>query len=368
MVRSMTEENAEGEPVRREFDVAVSFAGEDRGLVLAVVRGLQSHGLDVFYDEDFASDTWGEDLIAFFEKVYAGRARFAMLFISKSYVDKNWPSFERETALAFAMDQVGTYVLPVKLDDSRAPGLAPTRGYLDMRRVGVDGVIDATLKKVGPKDAKSATVVYHGRVPESAEDFELILGLRPPGWEYQLFAGRLNTRIVESKPLFNDHQMGYAEPGDLEIGDADALAKIDHFVARYRFLAAQVMTVITPDTQEAAFGAPGQSGDVDRIYHLADRIVDLHDELLANARMLRSDRPADPDLRDAFDALAHYADQPQEALRTMVAELTDGLQDLQTRLDDGAQIRLELPLDWKIADAAITQFDDAVARYRARHP
>lgn len=352
--------------VEPEFDVAVSFAGEDRKLVQEVVRGLQDRGLKVFYDEDFAAETWGEDLIAFFQKVYAGRARYAILFISKAYVEKNWPSFERETALGHAMDQVGTYVLPVRIDDAIAPGLSPTRGYLDMRRVGIEGVIEATIKKIGGTGVDSSKVAYHGRVPVTAEDFEQIIGLRPAGWEYQLFAGRLNARLDEAKLLYNDHLVEYAKPGNIAMGNSDALADIGQYINQCTYVSEQVPRIMNTSTQEAAFGAPGVSGDVDRIYHLADRLVDLHTELLISACKLRSDRPADPDLRDAYDALAHYADQPQQAVREMAASLTEGLQDLQARIDAGENILLEMPLKWNISDSAKESFEEAMARFRAK--
>ena len=45
-----------------EFDLAVSFAGEQRDYARGVVRGLDDN-LKVFYDEDNKADMLGEDLI-----------------------------------------------------------------------------------------------------------------------------------------------------------------------------------------------------------------------------------------------------------------------------------------------------------------
>ena len=41
-----------------EFDVAVSFAGEDRELVKEIVSRLKDAGKRVFYDADYQSATW----------------------------------------------------------------------------------------------------------------------------------------------------------------------------------------------------------------------------------------------------------------------------------------------------------------------
>ena len=45
-----------------EFDVAVSFAGEDRPIVKEVVDTLRERGLTAFYDEDYKVEIWGQDL------------------------------------------------------------------------------------------------------------------------------------------------------------------------------------------------------------------------------------------------------------------------------------------------------------------
>ena len=44
-----------------EFDVAVSFAGEDREFVEEVVAQLKQAGLRVFYDSDYVAEMWGEE-------------------------------------------------------------------------------------------------------------------------------------------------------------------------------------------------------------------------------------------------------------------------------------------------------------------
>jgi hypothetical protein len=50
---------------RYDYDVAVSFASEDRVYVEAVVRRLKQHGITVFYDEDELATMWGENLVDF---------------------------------------------------------------------------------------------------------------------------------------------------------------------------------------------------------------------------------------------------------------------------------------------------------------
>ena len=53
-----------------EYDVALSFAGEQRPYVLQVAQGLRTHGVRVFYDDYETDNLWGKDLYAHLTEVY----------------------------------------------------------------------------------------------------------------------------------------------------------------------------------------------------------------------------------------------------------------------------------------------------------
>lgn len=78
----------------KDFDIAVSFAGEQRQYVEAVVRGL-GDSVTVFYDADYRVETWGEDLVDFFTNLYQHRAKYVVIFSSAAYRDKEWTNLER---------------------------------------------------------------------------------------------------------------------------------------------------------------------------------------------------------------------------------------------------------------------------------
>ena len=158
-------------PGEYEFDVAVSFAGEDRELVQQVVGRLKAAGINVFYDNDHQADIWGEDLTEYLDQVYRVRARYVMMFISRFYADKMWTTHERRSALARAVEQIGAYVLPVRLDGTPIDGLRPTVGYLDARQTGLDAIVSmalAKLKGAGPAPGVPASRAL-GTGPTAAE-------------------------------------------------------------------------------------------------------------------------------------------------------------------------------------------------------
>lgn len=115
---------------RPTYDVALSFAGEQRAFVNAVATVLKDEGAAVFYDE-FA-DLWGKDLTIELERVYRSASRFVVIFISEAYVAKAWTNLERQHALAGRMERMDDSVLPARFDPIALPGLPITVGYLDI--------------------------------------------------------------------------------------------------------------------------------------------------------------------------------------------------------------------------------------------
>jgi hypothetical protein len=77
-----------------DFDVAISFAGEDREYVKEIAVLLKQRGIPTFYDEDHLAEMWGEDLVEYLDDVYRKRSRYAVVFLSRHYVSKAWPSHE----------------------------------------------------------------------------------------------------------------------------------------------------------------------------------------------------------------------------------------------------------------------------------
>ena len=112
-----------------QYEVALSFAGEQREYVEEVARLLQSRGVSVFYDEFAAVPLWGKNLAEELQDVFENRADYAVMFISKEYVEKAWPSHERQSILSRAAQSRGEYILPVRFDDTVVPGLPTAVKY-----------------------------------------------------------------------------------------------------------------------------------------------------------------------------------------------------------------------------------------------
>lgn len=135
----------------REFDLAFSFAGEDREVVQQLAEILRAEGVKVFYDEFFKGDLWGKDLYQHMQRVYKDGCHYCVVFVSKAYLQKSWAKHELKQAQARAFEQDSEYLLPLRIDDSVLPGLNATVGYLDLRTTPVAEIAKILLAKLGRK-------------------------------------------------------------------------------------------------------------------------------------------------------------------------------------------------------------------------
>ena len=113
-----------------QYEVALSFAGEQREYVETVARALQRRGVSVFYDKFEETRLWGLNLAEELQDIYENRAKYVVIFVSKEYVSKSWPTHERQASVSRAVQDRREYILPVHFDDSTLPGLPTATKYL----------------------------------------------------------------------------------------------------------------------------------------------------------------------------------------------------------------------------------------------
>jgi hypothetical protein len=133
-----------------EYDVALSFAGEDRSYAESVAEALRARGIRVFYDRYEQAGLWGKDLYVHLDDVYRKKARYCLMFLSKSYAAKVWTSHERRAAQARALNESEEYILPVRLDGTEIEGLQPTISYIDAAEVTTARLAQLVADKLNP--------------------------------------------------------------------------------------------------------------------------------------------------------------------------------------------------------------------------
>ena len=126
-------EKINGDHKHYMYEVALSFAGEQREYVERVFGYLKDQRIRTFYDDDNEVALWGEDLAEYFDDIYRVKSQYCVMFISTEYAEKPWTIHERRSALARALNDKSAYVLPARFDDTELPGLRSTVGYIDLK-------------------------------------------------------------------------------------------------------------------------------------------------------------------------------------------------------------------------------------------
>lgn len=139
-----------------QFEVCLSFAGEDRARVEKINTRLKAKGISTFYDKDYQADLWGKNLYQHLADIYANKARFCVIFVSKHYIRKAWTKHELQSAQSRAFLSDSEYLLYVRLDETEVPGLLPITGII---RIADEGGVIGVTKLIEQKvlDARPAS-------------------------------------------------------------------------------------------------------------------------------------------------------------------------------------------------------------------
>lgn len=179
------------------YDVCLSFAGEQREYVRNVADRLIENNIRVFFDEFEEAALWGQDLYDHLAEIYGRRAKYCIIFASAEYAAKAWTGHERKAAQERALKEIIPYVLPARFDQTIIPGLNSNIAYIDLSRRSPSEIADLFIKKLGrevestvehPRDifARSGAGSQNAPTPEANQRRkQLLLDLAeramPPG-------------------------------------------------------------------------------------------------------------------------------------------------------------------------------------------
>lgn len=155
-----------------DYDVAFSFAGEQREFVEATYRYLVSKGVNVFYDQDQAVDidTWGQNLVDYFNDIFSHKARFCVVFISQEYANKVWTNYERQVIQARGLVDQG-YILPARFDGTKLAGEIETTKYVNLAHLTPEDFGNVILRKIQSKNTPDTPPEITFRTPRIPKAF-----------------------------------------------------------------------------------------------------------------------------------------------------------------------------------------------------
>lgn len=142
MVKKRDEEN------NFEHEVAISYAGEDQQIAEQIAHSLKKKGISIFFDKFYKTDLWGKKASSWFKKTYGKSSRFVLVLVSRHYPVKDWANFEFSVATAEEKKRNKEFILPVRLDNTKLPGLSTDKIYLDFKKEGLDEIVNCLFQKV----------------------------------------------------------------------------------------------------------------------------------------------------------------------------------------------------------------------------
>lgn len=114
-----------------EFDVCISFAGEDREVAQRIASLIKRNRMKrkIFYDDYEKVHLWGEELARYLHRIYSEQSKFCVILFSHPYARKIWTRHEYRAALTRVAQEQGSYVLPVAIDLNAVPDEFRSIGY-----------------------------------------------------------------------------------------------------------------------------------------------------------------------------------------------------------------------------------------------
>ena len=133
-----------------EFDVCISYAGEDRAIAERIASLIKRNRMKrkVFYDDFEKVTLWGEELSRYLHKIYSQQSKFCVILFSHAYSRKVWTRHEFRAALTRVVQEQGSYVLPVALDAATVPDELRGLGYWQFKPGDERQVAKAVEEKI----------------------------------------------------------------------------------------------------------------------------------------------------------------------------------------------------------------------------
>src|SRR6266849_6203131 len=140
---------------QQRYDVALSFANEDRQYVERVARGLLDRGARLFHDALESQNLWGKELYPYLADLYSAQSRLTIIFVSRHYVRKQWTNQARVASQARAFAEHPATVLLARFDDTEVPSILESVAYIDLTILSPEQVADLIVSRLAiPSDRK----------------------------------------------------------------------------------------------------------------------------------------------------------------------------------------------------------------------
>lgn len=137
------------------YEIVISYASEDIAYVNQVANLLEAKDVRMFYAPFQEPELWGKSLSKELHAIYRNLGRHCLMFVSRDYARKVWPTIERRAALERAMQQAADerddYILACRFDQTEIPGMAADVVYQDLTIKSPEQIAELVVSKLRSK-------------------------------------------------------------------------------------------------------------------------------------------------------------------------------------------------------------------------
>jgi hypothetical protein len=192
------------------------------------------------------------------------------------------------------------------------------------------------------------------RVPRTADEEASLLSGQQPGWEYLLWGAVLLRGEGAIEPKWREHKSRARRARGQALSDQESVAFISDTFSEVSEIVSRLDQLFTPETQEKAFGKPGEAGDPEHITSFAEGVTKGYGELLEWSAGLRADGVPDA-LRTLFDDTSDLVDRPLEQIRAFIDDAITQLDAVPAALRNDQQLSLSLTMTLSVDNALMSE-------------
>lgn len=130
-----------------QYDVVLSFAGEQREYALQLAQKLRQLDLDVFYDRWETNELWGGNLSSLLASKYIEESLLCIVLFSKEYYAKPFTQMEFKYVMA-RREYDNSYVNPISMDGTVHKDWPENGAYIDSSKYSIDQIALSIRAKV----------------------------------------------------------------------------------------------------------------------------------------------------------------------------------------------------------------------------
>ncbi|MFZ4380557.1 MAG: TIR domain-containing protein [Sandarakinorhabdus sp.] len=189
-----------------DYDIAISFAGEDRALAVNIADLLTNEfNLSVFYDDFEQAKLWGTFLPERLLEIYRDKARSCLIIVSQNYKLKRWTTHEWRAAQERALNDLNTeYILLVRLDDTVLDGMFTSVGFIDGRTASPRTIGRLVYEKIGDTASLNGIVRLADQQYREGLVDEALATISKVEYEENLDLLRVKANIYGQKSMYMD--------------------------------------------------------------------------------------------------------------------------------------------------------------------